>query len=98
MSTKRLRDKFAAAAVTGILAADHEDSMSVTEAAACAYRIADAMLKERENSHGHSFKPVHNKPDFECVRCGLLTLVPKVWAKDRCLKAEQDEAPGIGDS
>jgi hypothetical protein len=43
-----LRDHFAAKALQGVLAADTEELLSVDAIASVSYRIADAMLKERE--------------------------------------------------
>jgi hypothetical protein len=42
-----LRDYFAAKALQGVLAADTEELLSVDAIASVSYRIADAMLKER---------------------------------------------------
>jgi len=43
-----LRDYFAAKALQGVLAADTEELLSVDAIASVSYRIADAMLKERQ--------------------------------------------------
>jgi hypothetical protein len=43
-----LRDYFAAKALQGVLAADTEELLSVDAIASVSYRIADAMLKERD--------------------------------------------------
>lgn len=43
-----MRDYFASAALTGILASDDDPLSTCPEVAAAAYRSADAMLKERE--------------------------------------------------
>jgi hypothetical protein len=43
-----LRDYFAAKALQGVLAADTEELLSVDAIASVSYRIANAMLKERE--------------------------------------------------
>jgi len=43
-----MRDYFAGQALTGIIASDCSDKMAVEPRAKLAYRIADAMLAERE--------------------------------------------------
>jgi hypothetical protein len=48
LSGMTLRDYFAAKALQGVLAADTEELLSVDAIASVSYRIADAMLKERE--------------------------------------------------
>jgi hypothetical protein len=48
LSGMSLRDYFAAKALQGVLAADTEELLSVGAIASVSYRIADAMLKERE--------------------------------------------------
>ena len=46
-----LRDYFAAAALTGILATQYEDPpLADSDMAEWAYKVADAMLKERDNA------------------------------------------------
>jgi len=45
-----LRDYFAAQALQGVLAADTEELLSVDAIASVAYRIADAMLKARDEA------------------------------------------------
>ncbi|MEY9098853.1 hypothetical protein ABIA24_001762 [Sinorhizobium fredii] len=47
-----LRDWFAGQALAGYLAADQLNHVGADLAAECAYRYADAMLAEREKSHG----------------------------------------------
>jgi|WetSurMetagenome_2_1015567.scaffolds.fasta_scaffold621289_2 hypothetical protein len=48
MSEQELRDYFAAAALTGLLANTDHDLMQSSEYASDAYIFADAMLKERK--------------------------------------------------
>ncbi len=48
LSGMSLRDYFAAKALQGVLAADTEELLSVDAIASVSYRIADAMLKERD--------------------------------------------------
>jgi hypothetical protein len=60
-----LRDTFAAAALTGLLANPHDDLLASDNCyATSAYELADAMLRERERpDRPQPFKPADATPD-----------------------------------
>jgi len=71
---ERLRDTFAAAALTGLLAGrkftELDDAIAAEPYANAAYTIADAMLRERGN---HSEKPNSSPTLTDAERAAILT-------------------------